>query len=51
MSNPFSNLDGTNLLDQLIVPKIEMGVSGYEVKTDIGNIDIVYTNQLGFLQL
>ena len=51
MSNPFSSLDGTNLLDQLILPKIEMGVSGYEVKTDIGNIDIVYARQLGTPQL
>jgi hypothetical protein len=51
MSNPFSNLDGTNLLDQLILPKIEMGVSGYEVKTDIGNLDIVYANQLGTSQI
>ena len=51
MSNPFSNLDGTNLLEQLILPKIEMGVSGYEVKTDIGNLDIVYSNQVGTSQL
>jgi len=51
MSNPFSNLDGINLLDQLILPKIEMGVSGYEVKTDIGNLDIVYANQLGTPQI
>ncbi len=50
MSNPFSNLDGTNLLDQLILPKIEMGVSGYEVKTDIGNLDIIYANELGTSQ-
>jgi len=50
MSNPFSNLDGTNLLDQLVLPKIEMGVSGYEVKTDIGNIDVIYANQLGTQQ-
>jgi hypothetical protein len=51
MSNPFSNLDGTNLLEQLILPKIEMGVSGYEVKTDIGNLDIVYSNQVGTSQI
>ena len=51
MSNPFSNLDGTNLLEQLILPKIEMGVSGYQVKTDIGNLDIVYSNQLGTSQI
>ena len=50
MSNPFSNLDGINLLQQIVLPKIVRDngpTASYEVKADMGNIDIIYTNQLG----
>jgi hypothetical protein len=49
MSNPFSNLDGTNLLQQIVLPKIvrDGPTAAYQVKADLGNIDIIYTNYAG----
>jgi len=45
---PFSTLLGTNVLDQILAPKIVGSTgSGYSVKLDLGNLDTVYATQLG----
>jgi hypothetical protein len=45
---PFSSLQGNNVLDQILSPKIVgTPVSGYQVKLDLGNLNTVYATQLG----
>jgi hypothetical protein len=45
---PFSKLTGTNLLDQIVAPKITWGgQTGYIVQADLGNLDIIYSNSMG----
>jgi len=45
---PFLNLFGTNVLDQILAPKIVGNSStGYEVRMDMGNLDIMYASQIG----
>jgi hypothetical protein len=45
---PFPTLTGTNVLDQIIAPKIVWtGISGYDVQADLGNIDTIYSRNIG----
>ena len=45
---PFSTLTGTNLLDQIVAPKIVWGGStGYVVQADLGNLDTIYSTRMG----
>jgi len=45
---PFSTLSGNNVLDQILSPKIVGSAEfGYGVKMDLGNIDTMYSNQIG----
>jgi len=45
---PFSTLSGNNVLDQVLSPKIVGSpLTGYGVKMDLGNIDTMYSNQIG----
>lgn len=49
---PFPTLNGTNLLDQIIAPKIVWdGSKGYNVQADLGNLDTIYSTNIGSTEI
>ena len=49
---PFPTLNGTNLLDQIIAPKIVWdGSKGYNVQADLGNLDTIYSRNIGSTEI